>query len=201
MNAMLPLRHGPSGAGRAWAVLRAGFLVLFCTVALADGLEGRFEVRSADLGLKEGVYQMNARLELPVSAAVKKGLADGVPLSLQLELSIERERRLLPNANVAQLTQRYQLQYNAVSARYVLRNVNSGEQASFATVDDALISMSQVRDVPVLDKSFIEPRRHYDASVRAKLDYGAVPMTVRILMFWVNDWHRESEWYTWTLQN
>jgi len=201
MNAKLPLQRGYSGAGRALAALRAMFLVLICTVALADGLEGRFEVRSADLGLKEGVYHMNARLELPVNAAVKKGLADGVPLSLQLELLIERERRLLPNANVAQLTQRYQLQYNAVSARYVLRNVNSGEQESFATVDDALISMSQVRDVPVLDKSFIEPERHYDASVRAKVDYGAVPMTVRILMFWVNDWHRESEWYTWTLLN
>ena len=83
----------------------------------------------------------------------------------------------------------------------MLRNVNSGEQASFATVDDALQSMAQVRDVPVLDKNFIEAGRHYDASVRAKIDYGAVPLTVRILMFWVNDWHRESEWYTWTLQN
>ena len=54
---------------------------------------------------------------------------------------------------------------------------------------------------PVLDKSFIETGPHYEANVRIKLDYGAVPMTVRILMFWVNDWHRESEWYTWTLQN
>ena len=133
---------------RAGMSVRAAFaLLLFCSVALAEGLDGRFEVRSADLGLKEGVYHMNARLELPVTAAVKKGLADGVPLSLQLELLVERERRLLPNANVAELTQRYQLQYNAVSARYVLRNVNSGEQASFATVEDAVQSLSQVRDV------------------------------------------------------
>jgi hypothetical protein len=202
MNAKLSLIGCVSeGALRARAALCVVLLALFCTVAFAEGLEGRFEVRSADLGLKDGVYHMNARLELPVSAAVKQGLADGVRLSLQLELLIERERRLLPNANVAELTQRYQLQYNAVSARYVLRNVNSGEQESFATVDDALARMSQVRDVPVLDKSFIEPQRHYDASVRAKLDYGAVPLTVRILMFWVGDWHRESEWYTWTLQN
>jgi hypothetical protein len=32
------------------------------------------------------------------------------------------------------------------------------------------------------------------------VDYGSVPFTVRMLMFWVNEWHRESEWYTWTLQ-
>ncbi len=183
------------------SLFAAAVLALLSALALADGLDGRCEVRSADLALKEGVYHLNARLELPVTPAVKQGLADGVPLSLQAELLIERERRLLPNANVAELTQRYLLQYNAVSARYVLRNVNSGEQESFATVEDALLRLSTVRDVPVLDKSFIQSGPHYEANVRIKLDYGAVPMTVRILMFWVNDWHRESEWYTWTLPN
>lgn len=183
------------------SVFAAAVLALLSTFALADGLDGRCEVRSADLALEEGVYHLNAKLELPIASAVKQGLADGVPLSLQVELLIERERRLLPNANVAELTQRYLLQYNAVSARYVLRNVNSGEQESFATVEDALTRMSNVRNVPVLDKSFIETGPHYEANVRIKLDYGAVPMTVRILMFWVNDWHRESEWYTWTLHN
>jgi hypothetical protein len=46
----------------------------------------------------------------------------------------------------------------------------------------------------------LEPDRHYEANVRAKIDFGSVPLTVRILMFWVDDWHRESEWYTWILQ-
>jgi hypothetical protein len=27
-----------------------------------------------------------------------------------------------------------------------------------------------------------------------------VPFSLRVVMFWVNDWHRESDWYTWTLQ-
>jgi hypothetical protein len=47
-----------------------------CAVAAplrADGLEGRFEVRSADLELKDGVYHLNARLDLPVSDAVRRG--------------------------------------------------------------------------------------------------------------------------------
>jgi hypothetical protein len=204
MNAPGPITadppHRASRTRAAFACVLA-WLALLLPVAHADGLDGRFEVRSADLGLTEGVYHLNARLELPITPAVKQGLADGVPLSLQLELSIERSRRLLPNANVAELVQRYHLQYNAVSARYVLRNINSGEQETFATVEEALARMSQVKDVPVLDKNFIEAGPRYEANVRAKIDYGAVPMTVRILMFWVNDWHRESEWYTWTLQN
>src|ERR1700761_9379103 len=87
----------------------------------ADGLEGRFEVRSADLELKDGVYQLNTRLDLPVSDAVRRGLSEGVPLSVELDLQIERVRQMLPNSKVAELTQRYHVQYNAVGARYLVR--------------------------------------------------------------------------------
>jgi len=166
----------------------------------ADGLEGRFEVRSADLQLTEGVYHLNAHLDLPVSDAVRRGLAEGVPLAVELDLDIERVRQLLPNSRVAELTQRYHLQYNAVSARYVLRNDNSGQQQSLSTVDEAIEQLSEVRGLPVLDKALLSVGRRYEANVRAKVDYGSVPFSLRVVMFWVNDWHRESDWYTWTLQ-
>jgi hypothetical protein len=166
----------------------------------AEGLEGRFEVRSGDLELKDGVYHLNARLDLPVGDAVRRGLAEGVPLTLELDLDVERVRQLLPNSRVAELTQRYHLQYNAVSAHYILRNDNSGQQESLGTVDAALELLSEVRGLPVLDKALLSPDRRYEASVRAKIDYGSVPFSLRLLMFWHNEWHRESDWYTWTLQ-
>jgi len=168
--------------------------------ALADGLEGRFEIRSADLELQGGVYHLNARIDLPLSDAVRHGLAEGVPLGLEVDLDIERVRQLLPNSRVAELTQRYHLQYNAVSARYILRNDNSGQQESLGTVDAALEQISEIRGLPVLDRALIASDRRYEASVRAKVDYGSVPFSLRVLMFWVSEWHRESDWYTWTLQ-
>jgi hypothetical protein len=166
----------------------------------AEGLEGRFEVRSADLELRDGVYHLNVRMDLPVNDAVRRGLAEGVPLTLEVDLDVERVRQLLPNSRVAELTQRYDLQYNAVSARYILRNENSGQQQSLPTVDAAVEMLSEVQSLPVLDKALLSADRRYEASVRAKLDYGKVPFTLRLLMFWVNEWHRESDWYTWTLQ-
>jgi hypothetical protein len=181
----------------AAALIAAGLLA---PAIRADGLEGRFEVRSADLELKDGVYHLNARMELPAGDAVRRGLADGVPLTVELDLNISRVRQLLPNARVAELTQRYHLQYNAVSARYILRNDNSGQQESIGTIDAALERLSEVHSLPVLDQSLLDSSRRYEASVRVKADYGAVPFTLRLLMFWVSDWHRESDWYTWTPQ-
>ena len=113
---------------------------------------------------------------------------------------IERVRQWLPDSAVAELTQRYHLQYNTVSARYILRNDNSGQQESLPTVEAALEELSQIRGLPVLDSALLAADRRYEANVRAKIDYGTVPRSVRIMMFWVNEWHRESDWYTWTLQ-
>jgi hypothetical protein len=195
------LRPQPRRAARALWLTCALLGVILCTRPLfADGLEGRFEVRSADLQLKDGVYHLNAHVDLPVSDAVRRGLSEGVPLTIELDLDIERVRQLLPNSRVAELTQRYHLQYNAVSARYILRNDNSGQQESLSNLDTAIEQLSEVRSLPVLDKALISADRRYEANVRAKVDYGSVPFTLRVVMFWVNDWHRESDWYTWTLQ-
>src|SRR5580704_6616304 len=139
----------------AWLLCAPAAATLWMRPLQADGLEGRFEVRSADLQLKDGVYHLNARIELPVSDAVRRGLAEGVPLSIEVDLDIERLRQLLPNSRVAELTQRYHLQYNAVSARYILRNDNSGQQQSLGTVDAALDVLSEVRGLPVLDKALL----------------------------------------------
>jgi Domain of unknown function (DUF4390) len=206
MNAAPPKHAESRHAGtvrRCAALLIAAALlaeILGAMPARAEGLEGRFEVRSADLELKDGVYHLNARIELPVGDAVRRGLVEGVPLSIELDIDIERVRQLLPNSRVAELTQRYHLQYNAVSARYILRNDNSGQQESLGTIDAALEQLSEIHGLPVLDKSLIAADRRYEANVRAKVDYGTVPFTLRVVMFWVNEWHRESDWYTWTLQ-
>jgi hypothetical protein len=179
----------------------AAFAALMLAQPLhAEGLAGRFEVRSADLELKDGVYHLNARIDLPISEAVRRGLVEGVPLTLEVDLDIERVRQLLPDSRVAELTQRYRLQYNAVSARYILRNENSGQQESLGTVDDAIAHLSEVHSLPALDKTLIAADRRYEGRVKARLDFGTVPFTLRLLMFWVSDWHRESDWYTWSFQ-
>jgi hypothetical protein len=183
--------------GFAAAVLATLF---FAQTLNAEGLAGRFEVRTADLELKDGVYHLNARIDLPISDAVRRGLIEGVPLALEVDLDIERVRQLLPNSRVAELTQRYHLQYNAVSARYILRNDNSGQQESLGTVDEAISHLSEVHSLPALDKALIAPDRRYEGRVKARLDFGTVPFTLRLLMFWVSDWHRESDWYAWTFQ-
>jgi hypothetical protein len=86
-----------------------------------------------------------------------------------------------------------------VSDRYLVRNLNSGEQNSFPTLDAAVEQLLHLSGLPVLDQALIETGRRYEFNLRITLDLGDIPDALRILMFWTDDWHRVSEWYTWPL--
>ena len=99
-----------------------------------------FGIRTAYVQLVDGVYLLSARLHLPLNGKLREALKDGVPLTLELELEVNTSRRFWLDEGVASLRQRYQLQYDAVSDRYLVRNLNSAQQTSFPTLDDAQVA-------------------------------------------------------------
>jgi hypothetical protein len=160
----------------------------------------RFDVRSAYLEPVDGVLDLNATLDLSLSKNALQAMRTGVPLSFQLDLSLNRKRRYLPDEGVAHLAQRWRLQYHALSERYVVTNQNTGQQATYATLEGALAALSTVRRLPVLDQALLEKRQRYEASVRIVNEVeGGLPDALRIMMFWI-DWKRSSDWYTWTVR-
>lgn len=181
----------------ALCVLFAALPAAHAQDALEDG--GRFEVRSAFLEPSEGVYQLNATLDLSLSRGAMQALREGVPVSLELDIAVQRRRAWLPDADVAFLVQRWQIQYHALSERYLVNNLNSGQQTSYSSLAAALAALSHVRGLPVIDESLLERGQRYEASVRVVAAVeGGLPDAVRMMMFWV-DWKRATEWYTWTV--
>jgi len=166
--------------------------------AYADALDGVLEVRSAYVNIDNGVFLLHARVEYPVNPAIRDALRDGVTLTFDLETRVDRERRFWFNANIVELTLRRELAYHAVSDRYVVRDVRSDEQQTFPTLEEALTYLGKVDGWPIL----VEPQLdggNYVISVRAGVRRGKLPASLRALMFWADDWHRVSEWYSWSL--
>jgi hypothetical protein len=144
------------------------------------------------------VFLLHARIDYPVNPVIRDALHDGVTLTVDLDTHIERERRFWFNADIVDLALRRELDYHAVSDRYLVRDVRSGNQKSFATLEEALVDLGTVEGWPVL----VEPQLaegSYRISVRAGVRRGRLPASLRALLFWTDDWHRVSEWYTWLL--
>ncbi|MEQ1581878.1 MAG: DUF4390 domain-containing protein [Steroidobacteraceae bacterium] len=196
-----PLSRYPAArvVQRLLAILMLAFCVVGGTQALASEAPRRFEIRSAFVEPAESVYMLNARLDFALPEGARAAIQDGVALTLDLEIEVNRARRFWLDDTVATLEQHYELVYHALSERFLVRNLNSGEQTSWPTLEDAVESLQVVDRLPILDQSLVLPAFRYEVSLRARLDVRNLPEALRIVLFWVDDWRQQTEWYTWPL--
>jgi hypothetical protein len=162
--------------------------------------EGYFEVRSASTQSVDGVHRLDARLQLVLSSEALAALESGVTLTIELQLQVIRSRRMLIDSVDAELAVRYELEYRPLSQRYILRNLNSGDQDSFATLYSALNSLGRVQGLPVIDDALLMPDRVYRLRLRAMLNTQQYPAPLRLLFFWRGQWQLQSEWFEWLLE-
>lgn len=162
--------------------------------------EGFFEVRSASTMLVDGVHELDARLQLVLSSEALDALNNGLPLTIELQLRMLRERRLLPDVLDAELAVRFELEYRPLSQRYIVRNLNSGNQESFATLYSALNSLGRVDGLPVIDDALLQSGKRYRVRLRSLLNTQQYPAPLRLLFFWRDQWQLKSEWFEWSLE-
>lgn len=175
-------------------------LALLPAAQSADSELGHFEVRSVYAEHREGVYFLNGRVSYRLGSAAREALHSGVPLNFQLEIELNRKRRWMPDSGVALLLQVSQLEFHALTQRYLVRNLNSGEQASFSTLADALEEIGQIRQLPLIDESLLEADKPYEVMIRSVLELRDLPAALRWIAFWWGDLRTESDWYSWPLR-
>ena len=162
--------------------------------------EGLFDVRSAATAMVAGVHELEARLQLILSAEALDALESGVPLTIELKLEMIRVRGLWLDDLEAELTVTYELEYRPLSQRYIVRNLNSGDQNSFSTLYSALNNLGRIQGLPVIDDALLQPGSAYRMRLRALLSTRQYPAPLRILFFWRSQWQLQSDWYEWTLE-
>ena len=188
------VRQKRRGFRGAWVLC---FLATLAFPAVADTL---VEVGNASVALDDGVYELEASLEIDLPEDARRAIEAGLSLHLDYEIEIARVRRYLPDEGVANLVQSFELSYHALSQRYLVRNLNTGEQQDFGTLQSSLERLSEVRGLPLLDSSLLEPGSTYEFRVRAELNLRTAPDSLGWLLFWTDDWSATSEWYAWTLR-
>ena len=174
--------------------------------------EGFFDIRSAQTVLRDGVHLLEGRLQLILSDDALDALNSGVPLTIELEFEVIRVRGLWLDDKSAVLNFQYELEYRPLSQRYIVRNLNSGDQESFATLYSALNNLGRIQGLPVIDDATTEylfdtiddavltPGSRYRLRLRARLSTRQYPASLRLLFFWRSEWQLQSDWYEWTLE-
>lgn len=204
-----PIVHVPSESGSRGRSGATPWAVALAAVALGVGAgldaaraqdePGGFDVLEAGTEQRSGVYYLNALFDFSLSADAREALRSGLPIVIRIEIEVIRPRRFWLDSEQS-LTQRYRLEYHALTERYLVVNLNSGDEISFSGLEPALGFIGRVDDLPVIDATLLEPGQRYDIRVRAVLDTDQLPGPLRLLAFWRRDWSIASDWHRWRLQ-
>ncbi|MDH5784248.1 MAG: DUF4390 domain-containing protein [Chromatiales bacterium] len=167
---------------------------------LAPGVQASdFFITGLHTEVKEGVYLLDADIDYRFTDDALQALSNGVPLTVQVNIEIERVRNWWFDAHVATLEQRYSLQYHALSHQYLLRNLNSSAFYSFPNYRAAVQAMGRLREFPLVDAQLIVPDESYRLLMKAELDIEALPSPLRPVAYITPAWRLKSDWYSWSL--
>jgi hypothetical protein len=175
------------------------FVALAAGAVVAANKIGPITVQSAFVNVRGAVFELNARTIYPLNEDVRVALADGATINFELQALVERQRRYWFDATLVDVTLRRELSWRAVGERYVLRDVDRGEQQSFVALDEALSAAGVVTAWPVVVEPQLDPAATYSIRVRAGIRRGRLPDALRALIWWSDSWNRSSDWYAWTL--
>ncbi len=171
-------------------------LLLFSHLTFAD-----FSIQDAKTHLVNDVYMLDAKFNYALTKGTIEALQNGVSLTLELNIVIERERRYWWNEEIATLKQRYELKYQALSKQYALKHLNTGIQGTFPSLEAALAHISEIKNYPMLDQHLIKYEDEiYWVYLQIRLDIESLPISLRLTAYLSSQWRLSSDWYLCPLQ-
>lgn len=174
---------------RAKRFLAVIVLMWLALVAQAENIE----IRAAAITLREDTYALDVDFDIALTSTLEEILAKGVALNFLLEADVIRPRWYWLNDKVASVTQQYKLSYNSLTRQY---RISLGTLfQNFATAAEAVQFISRVRNLPIADKSALQPGLTYQASIRMRLDVSQLPKPFQITALGSRDWNLNSDWY------
>jgi hypothetical protein len=179
-----------------WPLLLAAMIL----VVSQNGWARETRITEARTLLVDGVYRIGAHVDFDFNETLHDALLNGVPLLIELRMEVLQDREWLWSETVAELRQRFKLEYHALSRTYLVSNFSTGVKRSFRAMKDALAYAGDVYDLPLIDAQLLEPEQHYSVRMRADIDVEALPTPVRAWAYLGSEWSLKSKWFEWSLQ-
>jgi hypothetical protein len=183
---------------RGWTT--AGWAFALCTWLCPPAAAQDLTIQSASTRLVGNVYLLDAHIKYVLTPKALDALHNSVPLTLEIEIEVTRNRSWLWDEEIASLKQRYQIHYHPLTQQYIVKNLNTGVSQGYASLSAAFDALGSLEDFPMLDRSLLRAGEKYRVHLRALLDIESLPAPLRPLAYLSRGWHLSSDWYSWPLE-
>jgi len=180
-----------------WACLFAWATMLAPTTILAE-----FSVSEVQAVLNQDELVLSGTLDLALSSKVEEAVAKGIPLDLEFEFRLKRERKLLWAEQLKLWKIKRQIRYHALSGQYFVNDpAGKGKKLdNFTSLQQALRHMGSLSELSFDVTSVAQADASYVLNVRASLDIESLPAPLRPVAYTSLDWRLNSGWTTWTVE-
>jgi len=182
---------------------RRDFLKLTCAAALAPFVgdawaEDLLALKQADLIPRGEGYVLAGGYVVQLTPTIDEALRKGVTLTFVQVFEIDRPRDYWFAEDIAVLQRPLRLSYNALLRQYALQRDHDHE--NHVTLADALRSLGEFADWPVLERKQINRKYLYQARVRMYLDTTRLAKPLQLNAFASGRWDLDSGWREWSFK-
>ncbi|MCP3665252.1 MAG: DUF4390 domain-containing protein [Gammaproteobacteria bacterium] len=177
--------------------IRRGWILLLLLpgVVLAAG----FSVVNLDVKLEAGQYLVNAEIEYELSDRAAEALENGVPIVLENHLQLRREDAWIWERDLVEMRLRYQIRYHALATLYLVEDLQTRTEKSFATRESALDAIGAIQKFPLISQERLKRGQEYNLTLRSSLDIESLPLLLRPMAYITPSWNISSERRQWHL--
>lgn len=179
------------------------YLLAWTTILISAATLADFRVSELQPELKHGTLTVSGAMDLTLSAKVEEAVAKGIPLDVEFEFRLKRERKLLWAEQLKLWTLRRQIRYHALSGQYFVNDpAASGKKLeNFTSLQQALRHMGTLNELSFDVVSGLQEGGSYALEARVSLDIESLPAPLRPVAYTSLDWHLNSGWTTWTVKH
>lgn len=153
-------------------------------------------IKYAEIMLTEEGYVVNADIEFALNSRLVDAVNRGVPLHFIAEFAIEQPRWYWLDRVIVGRTIEYRLVYHTITRSYRLSI--GALHRSFDTIDEAVRTMSRIRNWKVSTPDALQAGVSYNAALRFRHDTSMLPKPFQVTAIGSRDWNLATDWMTWT---
>ncbi len=159
-----------------------------------------FSINNLTTKLIDNVFIADLEQEFHLNDTVIEAMQNGVPITLQTQFNIYTDHWYW-NEEIVAITQRYRINYHALSQQYILTNINTGKQTSYSKLYRVLDELTTIKNLPLVDKNILPEDKELFITVRNRLEIESLPLPLKATAYLSGSWRLKSDWATWLLKD
>lgn len=154
----------------------------------------RFELTRVEAAWSNGKVDVSFEQDLALSNEARDALIHGVPLTINLMLSL---RNTATQVRVATDSNSYEIRYLPLSDHYQLSNAKDSKVKTFPRLRHVLADLSELK---FSFETGVLPSGNYELLARTRLAQESMPPPMRLPVLLSAKWHHDSSWSSWPLE-